>query len=387
MHHLYFDHNATTPLDPEVFKAMQPYFLEEFGNPSSPHQKGQSAARAIREARRKVAALLGAQDESEIIFTSGGTESNNAALRAALLATGKKEIVTSAVEHSSIRKLCAQLSKEGFIIHEIPVDRNGILDQKALEATCTDQTALVSLMMANNETGVIFPVEEIGKKLKARGILFHVDAVQAVGKLALDLKKSSIDFLSLSGHKIYAAKGVGVLYVKRGISFQPLISGGSQERGRRAGTENVPGIVGLGKACEILRLQFSDETVRVRQLKTYFEAELTRQIPGSVITAQENERLVNTSHVCFEGIKSETLLIALDQKGIYASQGSACMSGAQETSPVLKAMGFSEEEASSAVRFSFGRWTQEAGVNLLIQELKEIVNRLRSITHEGVVSR
>jgi cysteine desulfurase len=377
MIHTYFDYNATTPLDPAVFTAMEPYLRGQFGNPSSLHQLGQQAARAVKEARRQAAALVGAHDDSEIIFTSGGTESNNAALRSALQISKRNEIVMSAVEHSSIRKLCQQLAKEGYMVHEIGVDRHGVLDEKAFEAALTDRVAVVSLMMANNETGVIFPVEEIGKKVKAKGILFHVDAVQAVGKCAIDLKKSAIDFLSASAHKIYGPKGAGFLYVRKGVSFHPLVCGGGQERGRRAGTENVPALAGLGKACQVARQQMALETEKIRGLRNLFETEVQRQISGVSITAINSERLSNTSHICFKGIQSETLLIALDQREMYASSGSACMSGAQEPSPVLKAMGFSDEEAASAVRFSFGRFTTETDILILIQELREIVDRLR----------
>lgn len=373
----YFDYNATTPLDPAVFAAMEPYLRERFGNPSSLHQMGQQTARAVKEARRQITALLNAQDDSEIIFTSGGTESNNAALRSALQTSHKKEIVTSSVEHSSVRKLCHQLAKEGYVIHEIGVDRQGRLDRKVLETVLTNRVAVVSLMLANNETGVLFPVNEIAQKVKACGALFHVDAIQAVGKLPLDLKQSAIDFLSLSGHKISGPKGIGVLYVRKGVPYYPLIWGGGQERGRRAGTENVPAIVGLGKACEIARLQGAEEMARTRSLRDIFESELKKQVPGAAITGLESERLANTSHVCFEGLRSETLLIALDQKKIYASSGSACMSGAQEPSHVLKAMNFTDEESASAVRFSFGRFTSETEVRTLIQELVEIVQRLR----------
>jgi cysteine desulfurase len=373
----YFDYNATTPVDPEVFRATEPFLREHFGNPSSLHQMGQVSARAVKEARRHLAAFLGAQDDSEIIFTSGGTESNNAAIRAALAASGKKEIVTSAVEHSSIRKLCQQLVHEGYTVREIGVNQTGALNQSELEAALTDQTAVVSLMMANNETGVIFPIEEIGKKVKAKGILFHVDAVQAAGKMPLTMKAGTIDYLSLSAHKIYGPKGIGILYVRKGAPFQPLICGGGQERGRRSGTENVPAIVGFGKACEILREQMGSETARLQDLRDFFEKELRRQIPEAAVTASFSDRLVNTSHVCFEGVKNETLLIALDQKGLYASSGSACMSGAQEPSHVLKAMGFSEDRTMGAVRFSFGRFTDENTVSQLIQELKEIMARLK----------
>lgn len=376
----YFDYNATTPLLPEIFQAMAVYLTDHYGNPSSSHEMGQQAAKALKDARRKTAGLLGAADDSEIIFTSGATESTNAAFRAALHAVPeKREIVTSAVEHSSVRKLCAQLQKEGYVIHEIGVNRDGQLDLGALYNALNDQTALVSLMMANNETGVYFPVEAVGKKIKERGIFFHVDGVQAVGKHRLILREWPIDFFSISAHKFYGPKGVGVLYVRKGIPFYPLIAGGSQERGRRAGTENVAGIAGMGAASEWVLNHMDEDIPRLKKIQQLFETEVKKQIPGVSITGEKSERLVTTSHLCIAGVESETLLAALDQKGIYASSGSACMSGAQDPSHVLKAMGYSDAEAKSAVRFSFGVPTTEASIFILISELRDTVQRLRAM--------
>lgn len=376
----YFDYNATTPVAPEVLKAMEPYFINHYGNPSSSHQLGQVTARALKEARRRLASFLGAAEDSEIIFTSGGTESNNQALRSALaVSPGKKEIITSSVEHSSIRKLCKQLEKEGYSVREIGVDASGNLNQRELFDSLSEKTAIVSLMMANNETGVFFPVEEIGKKLKERGILFHVDAVQAVGKTPIKLKESGIDYLSLSAHKFYGPKGIGALYVRKGAPLTPCIAGGSQERGRRAGTENVPGIVGMGAACEMLSKIIIQENDRLRDLRAFFETQICRQISGVAVSGEFAERLPNTSHIRFKGIESETLLIALDQREMYASVGSACMSGSNEPSHVLKAMGFSDEECRSGVRFSFGKDTTQASLHILITEIKDIVHRLRSV--------
>lgn len=388
MNPYYFDYNATTPLDPDAFEAMRPYLEGVFGNPSSHHQMGQAALRALKEARKKTASFLGALEDSEIIFTSGATESNNAALRAALKAQPhRKVIVTSAVEHSSIRKLCAELVKEGYTLREIGVDDQGRLSSQELEAALDDQVAIVTLMWANNETGVIFPVDQIAAKVKSKGILFHVDAVQAAGKIPLFLRDISIDYLSLSAHKFYGPKGVGILYVRKGSPFTSLISGGSQERGRRAGTENVPGIVGLGVACEKIQNKLQEESLRLKSLRTLFEKQIKIQIPEIQISGEETDRLVNTSHLRILGVESEAVLIALDQKGIFASSGSACMSGSQEPSHVLKAMGCSEEEAKGALRFSFGAFTHETSIHLLIHELREIVLRIRAFSKNQVLVR
>lgn len=376
----YFDYNATTPLATSVLQAMMPYLTEHYGNPSSLHEMGQTAAKALKDARRKAAALLGASEDSEIIFTSGATESNNAAIRSALYhSKNRKEIITSAVEHSSVRKLCYQLAKEGFVVHEVGVNADGRLDADLFYKLLSEKTAVVSLMMANNETGIFFPVEEIGIKVKEKGAFFHVDGVQVVGKRLLNLKKTPLDFFSVSAHKFYGPKGMGALYVRKGVPFQPLISGGSQERGRRAGTENLPGIAGLGAACDLIASGLEAEILRLNNLKETFESEIKKKIPNVLITGEGEDRLANTSHIRFSGIEAETLLMALDQKGIYASSGSACMSGAQDPSHVLKAMGFSDEDAKSSVRFSFGLQTSESSLYVLISELRDTVHRLRSM--------
>ncbi len=382
----YFDYNATTPLAPEVFQGMVPFLTEHYGNPSSLHEMGQTAAKAIKDARKRVAALLGAAEDSEIIFTSGATESTNAAIRSALTAfKNRKEIITSKVEHSSVRKLCYQLAKEGYIVHEIGVDNAGRLDVKALYEILSEQTAVVSLMMANNETGVFFPVDDVGRKIKEKGAFFHVDGVQAVGKCPLNLKKTPIDYFSISAHKFYGPKGVGALYVRKGTPFHPLICGGAQERGRRAGTENLPGIAGLGFASDLVLRDLEAEIFRLKNLQQLFESEAKKQIPGVTVSGEKELRLVNTSHLRFQGIEAETLLMALDQKGIYASSGSACMSGAQDPSHVLKAMSFSDEEAKSAVRFSFGLHTTEASIFILISELRDTIHRLRAMSAPSAV--
>lgn len=374
---LYFDYNATTPLAPEALEAMLPYLKENFANPSSSHSSGQKVSKAMREAKRQMVSFLGAADEQEILFTSGGTESNNAALRSALFTTGKKHIVTSAVEHSSIRKLCRELTKEGCRITEIGVDEKGALRLDDLKNALNEDTAIVSLMAANNETGVLFDLAAAEKIVKERGVLFHVDAVQAAGKIPFDLKKTAIDFLSLSAHKFYGPKGAGALYVKKQTPFRTYVLGGSQERGRRAGTENVPGMIGMGAAANWVQAHFEEEKNRQASLQAFFEASIGGRIAQAAVTGNLSPRLANTTHVRFQDVRAETLLIRLDQKGIDASSGSACMSGSQDPSHVLKAMGFSDDEALSGVRFSFGRYTRLEDLKLLLDTLEELVYDLR----------
>jgi cysteine desulfurase len=375
----YFDYNATTPILPEVREVMAAYEGEFFANPSSFHEAGRAAAKAIKEARRQAAVLLGVHEEHEIIFTSGGTESNNAALRSAIVTTGKKKIVTSSIEHSSIRGLCRQLEKEGCEIVEIGVDENGQLDLEALADALDDRTAVLTLMSANNETGILLPIQEAGKIAKERGILFHVDAVQSIGKIPIVLKEESINFLSVSAHKLYGPKGVGVLYAKKGTEFRPLIVGGSQERGRRGGTENVSGIAGFGAACKRVVSDFEKESARVEELRNHLEMKIARRIPGAPVSGQTVRRIPNTSHILFRDVDAEALLINLDQRGIFASSGSACMSGSREPSHVLKAMGRSDEEANSGIRLSLGRGSSAEQIDYLVEVLEETLTRLRSL--------
>lgn len=369
----YFDYNATTPLDLRVFQAMEPYFKEHFGNPSSFHQMGQKTAWVLKDARRKAASFFRVAEDSEIIFTSGGTESNTTAILSALSAHESKKIVTTAVEHSSVLKCCQLLSKEkGYQLQMIGVNRDGELNMRQLEEALQEPAALVTVMAANNETGVLFPIEEISRLAKSKKSFFHVDAVQAAGKVSLDLERLQADYVSFSAHKMYGPKGTGILYARRGVPFMPLILG-SQERGRRGGTENLPGIAGFGKACELLAEEMNAEIERLKGIRDFFETLILEKIPNVLITAQKAPRLPNTSHMIFENIESEVLLAALDQKGIYASSGSACMSGSREPSHVLKAMGFSDLQTRSAVRFSFGKeTTREAAANLVFQ-LEEII--------------
>jgi len=362
---------------------MDPFGRKVFGNPSSLHRFGVEAARELRKARREVVSLLGAQEEAEITFTSGGTESNNTAFRSALFtAKGERQIVTTSVEHSSVRNLCRAFEEEGAEVIYLPVDHQGNLDPGLLRKSITDKTAFVSVMMANNETGVIFPVEEIGKYLREKKILFHVDAVQTVGKIPFSLKSCAVDYLSLSAHKFGGPKGIGALYVRKGAPYRSLIFGGGQERGRRAGTENLSGIVGLGEAAKYLQRIMVQEIEKVRELRDRFESEVFRNIAQVEVNGDRTNRLSNTSNLSFEGVDSEALLILLDEAGVCASSGSACLSGAPEPSRVLKAMGFSDERARSSIRFSFGHGNTSQEINRAVKLLKNFVVRLRQIELE-----
>lgn len=372
----YLDHNATTPVAEEVFQAMRPCLVEHFGNPSSLHRFGAGPARILREARRQVASFLGAASEKEIVFTSCGSESNNTAIRSALRTTGRKRFITSSVEHSSVKKLAAQLEKEGYDVVLIGVDADGRLDRDELIQAATDETALVSLMAANNETGVLFPIEEVGDLLHKRGILFHVDAVQAAGKMPLVLKDLPVDFASFSAHKIYGPKGVGALYVKDGVEYHSLVIGGAQERGRRAGTENIAGISGFARACELVAENSEAERERLEGLRNFFEEEVVRNCEGSFINGLKAPRLANTSNIFFPDVEGEAFLMALDQEGIAASGGSACMSGAGEPSHVLKAMGLPDHQAKASLRFSMGRFTTEKDVRDAVRITLSVWQRL-----------
>jgi len=383
--HLYFDYNATTPVSSEVFTALAPFFQDFFGNPSSLHAAGQQAARAVREARKKAAALLGMSDERQIIFTSGGTEGNTTALRAALGGhPDLKEIVTSRVEHSSVLKICRQLVKEGYRVREIGVDAEGHLDLEELKKSVGSRTAVASFMLANNETGVLFPVAEIAGICRGAGVPLHLDAIQAAGKTDLQGIMEYADYVTLSGHKFYAPKGIGVLAVGAKAPYVPLLIGGSQERGRRGGTENVPGIVGFGAACDWALIHWREESVRLKSLRDQFESRLLSQVERLRINGDRLMRLPNTSNVAFEGIENEALLVLLDQRGLCASSGSACMSGAGDPSHVLSAMGLSGPLAKSSLRFSFGRWTRGEDIETLVAALEECTDHLRSVAPRPV---
>ena len=377
---IYFDNNATTQVADEVFEEMQPYFRRLYGNPSSMHTFGGQVVIKIREARERVASLVGC-DPSEIIFTSCGTESDNAAIHGALAAMPqKRKVITTRVEHPAVLAVCRDLESHGFAVVELGVDKLGRLDLDELEHQLDNDTALVTIMSANNETGVIFPVEQIAEMVTSRGIAFHTDAVQVVGKIPLNLSKSPINLLSLSGHKLHAPKGVGVLYVKKGTRVAPFLLGGHQEGGRRAGTENVPGIIGLGKACELAAQNMADENTRVKRLRDKLEKALLKTCPDSRVNGDPDHRLPNTANISFEYVEGEAILLLLDRHGICASSGSACTSGSLEPSHVLRAMGVPFTAAHGSIRFSLSRYNTEDEVDFTIEKMPGIIQRLRELS-------
>jgi len=377
---IYVDNNATTQVSPEVLEEMLPYFNEFYGNPSSMHTFGGKVEQKITEARARIASLLGTSPE-EIIFTSCGTESDSTAIRAAILSNpGKKHILTSRVEHPAIKNHYEYLSKNGYRVTFVPVDREGRLDLDYLYDNLGDDTALVSIMWANNESGVIFPIEEISKIVREKGIVFHTDAVQAVGKIPMDLKTLDVDMLSLSGHKLHGPKGVGALYVRRGTKFTPFMIGGHQERGRRGGTENVASIVGLGKAAELAAAHLSDNYSQVKQLRDKLENELLKRVSNTIINGDRNHRLPNTTSIAFEYVEGESILLMMDQFGICASSGSACTSGSLEPSHVLRAMGVPFTAAHGSVRFSLSKYNTEEEIDFIIEKLPPIIERLRELS-------
>lgn len=377
---IYLDNNATTQVAPEVLEAMLPYFHDYYGNPSSMHSFGGQVGRKIRDAHEQMAALLGASPD-EIIFTSCGTESDNAAIRSALLTyPDRKHIVTSRVEHPAVRALCAHLATRGYRITEVPVDAEGHLDMEVYRRNLTSDTAIVSLMWANNETGVIFPIEKAAAMAREKGILFHTDAVQAVGKVPIDLSGNSVNMLSLSGHKLHAPKGIGVLYVRRGTKFSPFMIGGHQEKGRRGGTENTPSIIGLGMAAELARQKMEDENVRVRRLRDRLENELLARVPSSRVNGDRVQRLPNTSNISFEFVEGEGILLLLDEFKICASSGSACTSGSLQPSHVLRAMGVPFTMAHGSIRFSLSIYNTDEEIDLVIEKVPPIIETLRSMS-------
>ncbi len=380
---VYTDNNATTRVAPEVLEEMLPYFSELYGNPSSMHSFGGNVGKKIKEARERVAALINA-DPSEIVFTSCGTESDNAAIMAAIeLNPAKKHIITSSVEHPAVKNLCSYLQVKGYTISFVPVDREGRLDTELLYKTIdekADDIAIISIMWANNETGVIFPIAEIAKKAAEKGILFHTDAVQAAGKISIDVKDSGVDMLSLSGHKIHAPKGIGVLFVRQGIKFVPFLKGGHQEKGRRAGTENTASIIGLGKASELAKYHLSEMDTRVRGLRDYLETELLVQIPACSVNGERNNRLPNTLSIGFDAVEGESILLLMDQKGICASSGSACTSGSLDPSHVLMAMKVPFESAHGTIRFSLSAYNTQEDIDHIIESMPPIIKRLRDMS-------
>jgi cysteine desulfurase len=377
------DNNATSRVAPEVLQEMLPYFSDLYGNPSSMHSFGGQVGRRIREARERVAAMLGASAE-EIVFTSCGTESDSTAIWAAIRSNpGKNHIVTSRVEHPAVKNLCEYLGQNGYRVTFVPVDRKGRLDLDTLYKSLGEDTAIVSLMWANNESGVIFPVEEISMEVKDRGIFFHTDAVQAVGKIAIDVKKTGIDMLSLSGHKLHAPKGIGALYVRKGTKFSPFMIGGHQENGRRGGTENVASIVALGKASEMAVAHLEEENTRVRKLRDKLENEILQRIPNAMVNGDLENRLPNTTSIGFEYVEGESILLLMDQYGICASSGSACTSGSLEPSHVLRAMGVPFTAAHGSIRFSLSIYNTEDEIDLVVEKLPPIIQKLRDMSPFG----
>ncbi|HKL25993.1 MAG TPA: cysteine desulfurase NifS [Desulfuromonadales bacterium] len=383
MKQIYLDYNATSPVRPEVLEAMLPFYKEQFGNPSSVHWAGRAVSGAVEQAREQVAAAINASP-AEIVFVSCGSEGDNMAIKGSLAALKDKgnHIITTAVEHPAVLETCEYLEKNGYEVTYLPVDRDGLLDLADLEAAITDRTVLISVMWANNETGNIFPVEEIGAIARKHQIRFHTDAVQAVGKLEIDVQKANIDLLVLSGHKVGAPKGVGAVYIRRGTRMVPFIHGGHQERGRRAGTHNVPGIVALGKACEIATAERQAYYERVRALRDKLENGLLQQVPDIKLngTPDRDQRLPNTLNVSFAYIEGESLLLNLDMYGIAASSGSACTSGSLEPSHVMGAMCVEVTLAHSSTRFSLGPETTEEEIDSLLEVLPATVQRLREMS-------
>ncbi len=378
---IYLDNNATTRVDPEVVEAMLPYFSEQFGNPSSLHSFGDQVGRAIRDARRQVQGLLGAEHDSEVVFTSCGTESDSTAILSALKAQPtRKEIITTVVEHPAVLTLCEFLEKDGYTVHRLKVDEKGRLDLNAYRALLSEKVAIVSVMWANNETGTIFPVVEMAEMANAAGVMFHTDAVQAVGKIPLDLKSTKIDMLSLSGHKLHAPKGIGVLYLRRGTRFRPLLRGGHQERGRRAGTENSAAIVALGKAAEQAQQHMEEENTRVKAMRDRLEQGILAAVPNAFVTGDTVNRLPNTANIAFEYIEGEGILLMLNKAGIAASSGSACTSGSLEPSHVMKAMGIPYTAAHGTVRFSLSRYNSMDEIERVIAAIPPIVEKLRRLS-------
>ena len=382
MNVIYLDNNATTKVAPEVVEAMLPYLSEYYGNPSSMHSFGGNVAAEIKQARENIANLIGAQSPDEIVFTSCGTESDGTAIRAAIESNpAKKHIMTSRVEHPAIKNLYETLSKKGYRVTFVPVDHQGRLDLDYFYKHLSDETAIVSLMWANNETGVIFPVEELSREVKDRGIVFHTDAVQAAGKFPIDVKTTGIDMLSLSGHKFHAPKGIGVLYIRKGTKFSPYMIGGHQEHGRRGGTENVASIIALGKAAEMATKHLDENGyARVGQLRDKLETTLLEQIPQSMINGDREHRLLNTTSVAFEYVEGEAILLMMNEHGICASSGSACTSGSLEPSHVLRAMGVPFTAAHGSIRFSLSRYTTEEEIDVVIEKMPPIIKRLREMS-------
>ncbi len=378
---VYLDNNATTRIDPLVLQTMLPYLDEFYGNPSSIHEAGARVGHAMEAAREQVQALIGAEFSSEIIFTSCATEATSTAILSALEAQPeRKEIITTVVEHPATLHLCQTMERKGYKVHWIGVDKKGRLDMDAYRAALSDKVAVVSVMWANNETGTIFPIHSLVQQAKQVGAQFHVDGVQAVGKIPVNVRDAGVDMMSLSGHKFHAAKGVGVLYLKRGTRFRPLLRGGHQERGRRAGTENAASIIGLGKAAELAQRALETESGRIALMRDRLEQGILARIPNTFVTGDPRNRVPNTSNIAIEYIEGEALLLMMNQVGIAASSGSACTSGSLEPSHVMKAMDIPFTAAHGTLRFSLSRFTTDDDIDVVLEHLPGIVERLRSLS-------
>ncbi|GHU09514.1 cysteine desulfurase NifS [Betaproteobacteria bacterium] len=381
MEPIYLDNNATTRVDPAAVEAMLPFFTEHFGNASSIHAFGSKVGQALKQARQQVQTLLGAEHDSEIIFTSCGTESDSTAILSALRAQPERNtVITTVVEHPAILSLCDWLEKEGYIVHKLKVDKKGRLDLDLYKSLLHDGVAMVSAMWANNETGTLFPVEKMAELAAAKGIMFHTDAVQAVGKIPMSLKDSKIDMLSLSGHKLHAPKGIGVLYLRRGCRFRPLLRGGHQERGRRAGTENSPSIIALGRAAELALEHLDYENTEIKRLRDKLEKGILAQVTHAFVTGDITNRLPNTCNIAFEYVEGEAILLLLNKMGIAASSGSACTSGSLEPSRVMRAMGIPYTAAHGTIRFSLSRYTTEVEIDRVIEAVPPIIAQLRKLS-------
>ena len=379
MEGIYLDNNATTKLDGRVFAAMRSYLTNHFGHPSSSHVLGTKVRQKVEESRDLVAVLLGTTHPDEIVFTSGGTESINTAIKGFLAASpSRRHVITTKVEHISVLNVCRYLAGQGYRITYLSIDKNGNLALDELRKSLSDDTAIVSVMWANNETGVIFPIEKIGEIVKQRGILFHVDAVQAVGRIPINLRSlPQVDLLSVSGHKFHAPKGVGALFVRRGTKLHPLIAGGPQEGMRRAGTENVASIIGMGKAAELVPIYLNEENSRVRKLRDKLETDVIEGIPETRVNGDRQARIPNTTSITFSGLDGRKLLRAMEQDEIYASSGAACTEG-KTPSHVLLAMGLTREDALSSVRFGLSRYNADGEIDYVVGSLKRIVSQLRT---------
>ncbi|PIU41433.1 MAG: cysteine desulfurase NifS [Candidatus Omnitrophica bacterium CG07_land_8_20_14_0_80_42_15] len=382
MRKVYLDHNATTPVSPIVLEAMLPYLKDIYGNPSSIHEFGRIARKAVEEARAEVASLINAKDAQEIVFTGSGTEADNFAIKGIAHALKNKgnHIITSCIEHHAVLNVCKFLEKEGTRVTYLPVDNNGIVDINELKKSITDKTILISIMLANNEVGTIEPIEEIASIAKEKGIILHTDAVQAAGKLPIDVQKIGVDLLSMSAHKIYGPKGIGALYIKKGIKITPLISGGHHERNRRAGTENVAGIAGFGKAAYLAEKELSRESPYLVGLRDYLHEGIKKKIQEIRLNGDPKKRLPNTLNISFKYLEGESIILNLDLEGVAVSTGSACTSGSLEPSHVLVAMGLDAVDAQGSVRFSLGHDNKKEDIDYVLEVLPPIIDRLRKMS-------